>query len=114
MVTKTSTRSNANTSLVVLARMFLFKAVAYATIQIHCQESFDMGKGNVVVPPAQVNDERTEDSRQQYQLGTNSQGVRCQVSGVRKVKQTAETRNLNTETLVLAPCLMPSGRSRGA
>ena len=42
-------------------RLPLFKAVAYATIQIDCQEAFDMGKGNVVVPSGQVSDERTED-----------------------------------------------------
>ena len=68
MVTKTSMRSNAITSLVVL-----FKAVAYATIQIYCQESFVMGKGNVVVPPGQVNDERTEDIRQMTDDSTRAQ-----------------------------------------
>jgi hypothetical protein len=47
--------------------MLLFKAVAYAIIQVHCQESFDMGKGNVVVPPGQINDERTDDIRQQVE-----------------------------------------------
>jgi hypothetical protein len=44
--------------------MLLFKAVAYATILIYCQESFDLGKENVVVHPGQVSDERTEDGRQ--------------------------------------------------
>jgi hypothetical protein len=44
--------------------MLLFKAVAYATILIYCQEPFDLDKENVVVHPGRVSDERTEDRRQ--------------------------------------------------
>ena len=55
-----------------------------------------MGKGNVVVPPGQVNDERTEDRRQQ---AASSGQLAVKERDVETIRQKSEIRHQRSEKL---------------